>query len=114
MYLVSQQVEYIDFGNMEWVSFDSLCSMCAVDREEPAQAMEFFLTGIKPPLGNWTEEACLVFSNFILDKHLMANVRDARTRSCLLAVRVLPPICGGCLPQAKGHAHHGRVCQLRI
>lgn len=73
--LCPEQVVYIDFGNTEWVPFDSLCSMVAADRRDPAQAIECFLAGVKPSLVNWSENACMFFANLISDKHLMAHVR---------------------------------------
>ena len=80
--LVALKVVYIDYGNSEWVSFDSLCSMTAADRQDPAQAIECFLAGVKPSLVHWSEKACILFASLISDKHLMANVRD-NSPSCV-------------------------------
>ena len=57
--LVALKVMYIDYGNTECVPLDKLCAMSAVDMQEPAQAFECFLSGIKPlpPFVHWSQEA---------------------------------------------------------
>lgn len=68
---------FIDYGNTEYVPFDLLCEMDAVDMLEPAQAFEVFLSGVKPgppSYSRWSDRANDRFMQLTQDVQLMIKV----------------------------------------
>ena len=62
--------------------------MTRADVQEPAQAFECFLSGIKPgpPYVRWSDEASLRVEQLIANKDLMIEVKGEETKSFVLLV----------------------------
>ena len=70
---------FIDYGNLEWVSTDSLCKLLPEDTLLPGQAFECVLACVKPAYsmtskGSWTRKAKERLEQLCLNQELIIAV----------------------------------------
>ncbi|XP_064403082.1 ATP-dependent RNA helicase TDRD9-like [Halichondria panicea] len=76
---VYAHVVFVDYGNVEMVNTGVLCELSSSDTELDMQAIECFLTSVKPTIqsssdGKWSAEANDRFKQLTMSKYLMIQV----------------------------------------
>lgn len=75
----SLQVTFIDYGNSQTVPLSCLMNLSSSECKLPAQAMECYLTCVRPSAssaaeGTWSEDANFRLEEIVKDKRLVAKV----------------------------------------
>ena len=75
------KVTFIDYGNVQTVPLNYLCNLSEYECHLPAQAMECYLTCVKPSTicsvnDNWAETATARFEELVKEKILEIKVRE--------------------------------------
>ena len=70
---------FVDYGNVEMVNTGVLCELSPSDTELDMQAIECFLTSVKPAIqsssdGKWSADANDRFKQLTMSKYLMIQV----------------------------------------
>uniref|UniRef100_A0A671MIR4 Tudor domain-containing protein 1-like n=1 Tax=Sinocyclocheilus anshuiensis TaxID=1608454 RepID=A0A671MIR4_9TELE len=81
-------VFYIDFGNEENVTLDSIRPLSENIDAAPPFALQCCVAGIKPLTGSWTGECAIAVRQLIAGKSLTFTVLDIMNDGALLAVDV--------------------------
>ncbi len=91
---VYAHVVFVDYGNVEMMNTGVLCELSSSDTELDMQAIECFLTSVKPIIqsssdGKWSAEANDRFKQLTMSKYLMIQVR----RKAEIRYPNLPAVC---------------------
>ncbi len=91
---VYAHVVFVDYGNVEMVNTGVLCELSSSDTELDMQAIECFLTSVKPTIqsssdGKWSAEANDRFKQLTMSKYLMIQVR----KKAEIRYPNLPAVC---------------------
>ena len=84
------QVTFVDYGNSQTVPLSFLTKLSRFECQLPAQAIECYLTSVRPSAisaaeETWAEEANARLEQLVTDRRLMARVRRGvgeAVRSC--------------------------------
>lgn len=80
------QVTFIDYGNMQTVPLTSLTRLMPHECQLPAQALECYLTCVRPAAAHstegsaWADTANTHFEDIVCDRRLVARVRGSAGR----------------------------------
>ncbi len=88
---------FVDYGNVEMVNTGVLCELSPSDTELDMQAIECFLTSVKPAIqsssdGKWSADANDRFKQLTMSKYLMIQVCV-----CVWVVMVVCVCVGACV-----------------
>ncbi len=83
---VYAHVVFVDYGNVEMGNTGVLCELSSSDTELNMQAIECFLTSVKPTIqsssyGKWAAEANDRFKQLTMSKYLMNQVKIFKAKS---------------------------------
>ena len=89
---VYAHVVFVDYGNVEMVNTGVLCELSSSDTELDMQAIECFLTSVKPTIqsssdGKWSAEANDRFKQLTMSKYLMIQVRQKAEYAILVYLK---------------------------
>ncbi|XP_017551496.1 tudor domain-containing protein 1 isoform X1 [Pygocentrus nattereri] len=80
------KVLYIDFGNVEDVTFDQICALAENIDLAPPCALQCCVAGVMAVTGSWTGECCVAVRQLVAAKNLTFTVIDIMHSGSLFAV----------------------------